>query len=57
MSDGTEIDARMVVAENKEIDQERNELRDSGLTDHMTDQMTVTMTDNGQHHAKRKIKK
>ena len=43
MSDGTEIDARMVVAEDKEMDQKGSELREGGLTD----QMTVTMTDKG----------
>ena len=38
-----EIDARMVVAENKEVDQKGSELKEGGLTD----QMTVTMTDKG----------
>ena len=41
MSDRTEIDARMVVAEDKEMDQKGNVLGDGGLTD----QMTVMMTD------------
>ena len=43
MSDGTEIDARMVVAENKEMDQKGSELKEGGLTN----QITVTMTDKG----------
>ena len=47
MSDRMEIDARMVVAENKEIDQKGNELREGGLKYQMTHQMTVTMTDKG----------
>ena len=38
-----EIDARMVVAENKEMDQKGSELKEGG----MTDQMTVMMTDKG----------
>ena len=38
-----EINARMVVAENKEMDQKGSELREGGLTD----QMTVIMTDKG----------
>ena len=33
MSDGTEIDARMVVAGDKEVDQKGSELREGGLTD------------------------
>ena len=41
MSDGTEIDARMVVTEDKEMDQKGSELTEGGLTD----QMTVMMTD------------
>ena len=36
-----EIDTRMVVAEDKEMDQKGNVLGEGGLTD----QMTVTMTD------------
>ena len=47
MSDGTEIDVRMVVTEDKEMDQKGSELRDGGLTDQMTNQMTVMMTDKG----------
>ena len=38
-----EIDARMVVTEDKEMDQKGSELREGGLAD----QMTVTMTDKG----------
>ena len=41
MSERTEIDARMAMAEDKEIDWKASELREGG----MTDQMTVTMTD------------
>ena len=40
MSERTEIDARMAVTEDKEMDQKGSELRGGGLTD----QMTVTMT-------------
>ena len=47
MSDGTEIDARMVVVEDEEMDQKGSELGEGGLTDQITDQMTVTMTDKG----------
>ena len=36
-----EIDARMAVTEDKEMDQKESELREGGLTD----QMTVMMTD------------
>ena len=36
MSDGIEIDARMVVAANKEMDQKGSELREGGLTDQMS---------------------
>ena len=36
-----EIDARMAMTEDKEIDQKGSELREGGITD----QMTVTMTD------------
>ena len=43
MSDGMEIDARMVLPENREMDQKGIELKEGGLTD----QMTVTMTDKG----------
>ena len=43
MSDGMEIDARMVVAEDKEMDQKGNVLGEGGSTD----QMTVMMTDKG----------
>ena len=35
MSDGTEIDARMVVAEDKEMDQKGNVLGEGGLKDHI----------------------
>ena len=42
-----EIDARMVVAEDKEMDQKGSELGEGGLTDQMTNEMTVTMTDKG----------
>ena len=41
MSERTEIDARMAVTEDKEMDQKVSELREGGLTD----QMTVTMND------------
>ena len=42
MSDKTEIDTRMVVAEDKEMDKKGGELGENGL---LTDQMTVMMTD------------
>ena len=38
-----EIDARMVVEEDKEMNQKGSELREGGLTD----QITVTITDKG----------
>ena len=41
MSERMEIDARMSMTEDKEMDQKGSELREGG----MTDQMTVTMTD------------
>ena len=41
MSERTEIDARMAVTEDKEMDQKGSELREGGLTD----QITVMMTD------------
>ena len=47
MSDRTEIDAIMVMAEKKEMDQKRNELGEGGFTDQMSDKMIVTMTDKG----------
>ena len=40
-----EIDARMVVTKDKEMDQKGSELREGGLTDQIANQMTVTMTD------------
>ena len=43
MSDRTKIEARMVVAEDEEMDQKGSELGEGELTD----QMTVTMTDKG----------
>ena len=60
MSDRTDIDARMAVTEDKEMDQKRSELREGELTGQIANQMTVTMTDKAllsQHHAKGKIKK
>ena len=41
MSERTEIDARMAVTEDKEMDQKGSEMREGGFTD----QMIVTMTD------------
>ena len=41
MSEKTEVDTRMAVTDDKEMDQKGNELTEGGLTD----QMTVTMTD------------
>ena len=41
MSERMEMDARMVVTEDKEMNQKGNELREGELTD----QMTVMMTD------------
>ena len=43
MSDKVEIDTKMVVAEDKEMDKNRGELGENGL---LTYQMTVIMTDN-----------
>ena len=45
MSEGIEIDLRMVVTEDKEMDQKGSELREVGLTDQITNQMTVMMTE------------
>ena len=45
MSEGMEIDVRMVVTEDNEMDQEGSKLREGGLTDQTKNQMTVTMTD------------
>ena len=42
MSDGTEMDTRMVVAEDKEMEKKGGELGENGL---LTDKMTVMMTD------------
>ena len=42
MSDESEIDARMVVAEDKEMDKKGGELGENGL---LTDQMTVMLTE------------
>ena len=42
MSDEAEIDTRMVVVEDKEMDKKGGELGENGL---LTDQMTVMMTD------------
>ena len=40
-----EIDARMAVTEDKEMDQKGSELRNSGLIDQIANQMTVMMID------------
>ena len=45
MSEGMEIDARMTVTEEKEMDQKGSELREGELTGQIANQMTVTMTD------------
>ena len=42
-----EIDAKMLVTEDEEMDQKGSDLREGGLTDQMTNQMTVMMTDKG----------
>ena len=41
MNEKTDIDARMAITQDKEMDQKGSELREGG----MTDQITVTMTD------------
>ena len=40
-----EINARMTVTEDKEMDQKGSELREGELTGQIANQMTVTMTD------------
>ena len=44
MCEGMEIDARMAVTEDKEMDQKGSDLKEGGLTDQIANQMTVTMT-------------